>query len=224
MPTRSELRTEVRRLLDDTAPIRFNDAQINTWLDMGNSDAITRLGPFDTSQQTGTLVGSDTFSSSEPNYQLATNTIFIKELFLENQNDQEKKIEIVTQGELEARYGALWRDDVAANLGEPQVAYSVDYNVFGLYPRPSLANHGNTWRAFYYRVPSALVDGGAPIFLDALHDCLTWYCVSRGYAQLGDTNKSDWALGRYDNLIKRFFSVATKFANEMMGFRFDVGG
>ena len=223
MPTRSALRTEVRRLLDDTPSIRFTDAALNTWLDMGNSDAITRLGPFDTSQQTGTLVGSDTFASSEPNYQLNTNTIHLKELFLENQNDQEKRIEIITQEELQARYGDFWRDDVAANLGEPQVAYRVDYNVFGLYPRPSLANNGNTWRAFYYRVPSAFAsDSDTPIFLDALHDCLSWFCVSRGYAQFGDTNKSDWALGRYNDLIKRFYSVATTFGNEMKSLRWDV--
>ena len=192
---------------------------------MGNSDAVTKLGPFDTSQQTGTLVGSDTFASSEPNYQLNTNTIHLKELFLENQNDQERKIEIITQEELQARYGDFWRDDVAANLGEPQVAYRVDYNVFGLYPRPSLANNGNTWRAFYYRVPSAFAsDSDTPIFLDALHDCLTWYCVSRGYAQLGDTERSDWALNRYKTMIREFYSVATTFANEMKGFRWDVGG
>lgn len=122
-----------------------------------------------------------------------------------------------------ARYGDSWRDDVAANLGEPRIAYRIDYNVFGVYPRPSLANHGRIWRAFYYRVISPFAsDSDTPYFLDSLHDCLTWFCVSRGHAQLGDTNKSDWALGRYNDLIKRFYSVSTTFANEMKCFRWDI--
>lgn len=222
MPTRSALRTEVRRLLNDTNSIRFSDAQINTWLDMGNSDAITRLGPFDTAMQTGTLVGSDTFSSSEPNYQLNTNTIHLKELFVANEDDDEVRMEIITQEEMEARYGPKWTtNDISPN--EPIVAYRVDYNVFGLFPRPSLASNGNTWRAYYYRVPSAFAsDSDTPIFLDALHDCLAWYCVSRGHWQLGDREASDQALERYEKMIQRFYSVATTFANEMKGFRWDV--
>ena len=223
MSTRAALRTEVRSILNDLASIRFSNDSIDTWLDMGNSEVITRLGPFDKSQQTGTLVGSDTFSSSEPNYQLATNTIHMAELFLENENDEERKIEIITQEELESRYGPGWRDDVSANLGTPEIAYRVDHDVFGLYPRPNAASNGNTWLAFYYRVPSAFAsDTDSPIFLDALHDCLSWYAASRGYARLGNRDLSDWALGRYETLIKRFYSVATTFANELKGFRWDV--
>lgn len=223
MPTRTTLRSQIRQLLNDTNSIRFTDANLNSWLDLANSDAITRLGPFDTTGQTGTLVGSNTFASSEPNYQLNANTIHIKELFLENEQDQERKIEIVTQEELEVRYGVAWRDNVGANLGEPRIAYRVDYNVFGLYPRPNAASNGNTWRAFYYRVPSAFAsDSDTPIFLDALHDCLTWFCVSRGHWQLGDREASEHAIKRYENLIQRFYSVATTFANEMKGFRWDV--
>ena len=222
MPTRSALRTEVRRLLNDVNSIRFSDGQINTWLDMGNSDVVTRLGPFDIAMQTGTLVGSDTFASSEPNYQLNVNTIRIKELFLEDEDDKERKIEIITQEELATRYGSTWADNNTSNLGEPQVAYQVDYNVFGLYPRPNLASNGNTWRTYYYRVPSAFAsDSDTPIFLDALHDCLSWYCVSRGKAQLGDMDGSDWALNRYETLLRIFYS-STAFADELKAFRWDV--
>ena len=223
MPTRSELRTQIRDLLNDLNSIRFTDATLNTWLDMGNSDLISRLGPFDISMQTGTIVGSDTYASSEPNYQLNSNTIHIKELFLEDENDRERKIEIITQEELVARYGSTWRDNDVSNLGEPQVAYVVDYNVFGLHPRSNLASNGNTWRAYYYRVPSAFAsDSDTPIFLNALHDCLTWYCASRGHWRMGDRQASEHALNRYKTLIREFYGTATRFADEFKGPRWDV--
>lgn len=223
MPTRSALRTEIRRICGDTNSIRFSTAQLDTWLDMANSDVISRLGPFDTSFQSGTLVGSNTFASSEPNYQLNINTIHIKELKVENESDQLRRLEIISMSELAERYGTAWEDNVSANLGEPFIAYKVDYNVFGLYPRPNLNQNGNAWQAYYYRVPSAFAsDTDTPIFLDALHDSLTWFCASRGFAQLGDADKSDWALARYKTIIREFYSTATKFADEMKGFRWGV--
>lgn len=221
--TRTQLRTEILYLLNDPSGIRFGTTQLNTWIDLANLDAIVRLGPFDVSSQTDTLDGSDTFASSQPNYQLNANTIFLKELFLETQAGEDRKIEIITQEELATRYGGQWADNISANLGEPSVAYRVDYNVFGVYPRPNANNNGKTYRAYYYRVPDAFAsDSSTPIFLDSLHDCLSWFCASRGHWQMGDREASEQALARYKILIKEFYSTATKFAKEMQGFRWGV--
>lgn len=225
MASRSTLRSRVRQLVNDTNSIRFTDANLNTALDFANIDAITRLGPFDVSNQTGTLTGSDTFASSEPNYGLDEDlTIYIKELRVENQNDEERRIEIITQDELITRYGDKWMDNVATNLGEPRVAYVVDHHVFGLYPRPNLAQNGNTWRAQFYRTPSAFAsDSDSPVFLRALHDALCWHVVSFCHWQLGDREASEHALNRYKTLIREFYSTATRFADELKGPRWDVG-
>ena len=221
MPTRSSLRNQIRLLLNDTNSIRFSDANINTWLDFANSDAITRLGPYDTAKQTGTTVGSNTYSEDNKNYQIAANSIHLKELYLDNENNENRRLEIITQNDMADRYGLSFLDDDSRNIGEPQVAYVVDYNVFGLYPVPDLANNAKTWTAYYYRVPSAFAsDSDSPIFLNALHDCLTWYCVARGHYQMGDKEGHAYAFGHYEKMIQKFQLTATTFSGDMRQWRF----
>lgn len=211
MPTRGALQTEVRRLLDDTASIRFTNAQINTWLDMGNSDALTRLGPFDTAMATISTV------VNEPNYQMPSGFLALKEVYLQNQASKETKLRVLSQDELNSFFGIQWREDPA---GEPVVAFEADYNVLGLHPTPDTNNASKTLRVFYYKFPSAFAsDSDSPVFIDALHDSLAWYAVSRGYAQIGDRGASDWALQRYENLIKRFYSINGRFSDDMAKFR-----
>lgn len=206
MPTRSALRTEVRRILGDTNSVKFTDAAINTWLDMGLSDSVARLGPFDTAMATISTV------ASEPNYQLPTNCIQLKEVYLQDQSDKETRLYFCTQDDLNLRFGTQWREDDA---GQPSVYYQADYNVVGLHPKPDSNNASNTLRFFYYRVPSAFAsDSDTPAFTDALHDCVCWYASSRGFAQLQQPDKSDWALGRYKTLIKEFWNVNTLFTED----------
>ena len=213
MSTRTQLRTEIRRLLNDTSSTKFSDSQLNDWLDLANSFVITDLGPFDTAMATISTV------QDEPNYQLPTNCIGVKEVYLDDEAGNETRIYCFTQAEMTERHGVQWRENPS---GQPRDAYFSDYNLLGLEPKPNAANASKTLRVFYYRTPSAFAsDSDTPIFMAAIQDSLTWYCVSRGYAQLGKITESDWALKRAVDLVKKFKSLSNKQSDDFEGWRWN---
>ena len=207
---RSAIRTEVRRILNDLNTVLFTDAMINSWIDLGVVDAGTYL-------ELDTAVATISTVTSEQNYQLPSNAMSIKDAYLQDQADRQTRLKVVSQDELNDLYGNQWREEPA---GAPIALFQADYNVVGLYPATNAANASNTLRVFYVRIPSNLAsDTDTPIFMDALHDAVSWYCASRGYALLGNPDKSDWALKRYQALLSKFMSIATRFSDDMRRFR-----
>lgn len=213
---RSEIRTEARRILGDTAATKFASTALNDWIDLANQEIMAYLD-LDVAQATMAVVGSDTFASSEPNYQIPSNAMDIKEVYFADADDNEQRIQVIDQDELNDRYGPYWRSD---DPGTPVVAYRADYNVLGLYPRPNAAHNGNTFRITYYRIPSDLAsDTDSPIYINALHDAVVMWVVSRAYASLSDITRSEYYRKRHEDLLRRFSLKATKFAGDMNGFR-----
>ena len=216
---RSEIRTEVQRLLNDTAGIRYTTATINDWIALGVVDVSAELG-LDTAMATISTIGSDAFASSEPNYQLPTTTLNIREVYLQDANNNEQRLRVYDQDELNELVGPGWR--ATTEVGVPAWAYRADYNVLGLHPRPNATHNGKTLRVFYDRIPADLAsDSDTPTFFNAIHDALTMYSVSRGYDLLGDIKRSQYYLSRYHGLIKRFKSKQLQFSDDMRAFRWE---
>lgn len=212
---RSEIRTESRRLLNDTASVLFTDATLNSWIDLANIDLAQRM-ELDTAMATITTV------ASEPNYQLPADSggipVFssLKEVYFNQSGNGERRLKVISQDELNDLYGAGWREDVA---GEPAVAYMADYNVVGLHPKPDSTNASRTLRVFYYRMPSAMSDGSIPAFIAALHDALTMFAVARGFGLLGKLDNEAFYWKKYEELVRRFKHNQQKFSDDMLTWR-----
>lgn len=214
---RSELRTESRRLLNDTSSIRFADSVLNDWIDLWNIDVISRL-ELERTTATVALIGSDTFSASEPNYNLGTTFIFLRECYLVDTNSEENRLNIIDQEEMNTRYGETWRTDP---VGNPETAYQVDFDVIGLHPRPNLANNGLTLRVFGVADVSDLAsDSAVPIMIRAIHTSGPWYVASLGYGLLGDMTRSEYCRGRYEDILSKNRHRAWKFSDDMLQWRF----
>jgi len=210
--TQTEIRTQIREGLGDQASIKFTDAQINTWIDLGILDVESEL-------ELDTAMFTIQTEEDEPNYNIGDDIVYIKEVYLEEEDEEgdEARIQVIDQDELNDRFGPGWRND---DPGPPCIAYRADYNVLGLYPVPDAKNNDKTLRVYAVRVPSGLaVAGSAPKFLKVLHDSVVQYCIARGYASLGDIKNHAYFYAFYERIVKKHQYIATKFSQDQSGFR-----
>lgn len=214
---REDIRNESRRILNDTNSIQFTDAILNGWIDLWNIDLNSRL-EVDIAVATVSLIGSNTFASSQPNYNLGTNIFLsLKDVYLVDTASNENKIKVVNQDELNYLYNKDWRTDP---VGNPETAYLVDYNVLGVHPRPNLANNGLTLRIFGYRDTANLAaDSSVPITMRALHTSGPWYVASQGWALLGNRDMSEYCFRRYEFIFKNLRSTQQRFSDDLMAWR-----
>ena len=99
---RSEIRTEALRLLGDTAQVKFGSTALNDWIDLANQEIVAYLDLY-VATATMALVGSDTFASSEPNYQLPSNAMDLKDVYLTDADGNEQRLQVIDQDELNDR-------------------------------------------------------------------------------------------------------------------------
>ena len=216
---RSEIRTESRRLLSDTNSIKFTDSILNDWIDLWNIELVTRL-ELDKATSTVTLTGSDTYASSEPNYNLGAIYLYLTEVYLDDVNDIRRRLKVIDQDELNDYQGEDWRENDARNLGNPEIAYLADYNVLGIYPRPNAANNGNTLEVFGYRDTADFSgDTSESITIRALHASGPWYVASQGYALLGDTGRSEYHRKRFEDIFSQHKMRQQTFSSDMKRWR-----
>ena len=207
---RSTIRTQVRQMCNDLHSVRYTDETINTWIDIGNTDLAARIGA-DRAMATITTV------VNEPNYQLPTTAMVLREVYFTDSSGQEKRLEVVDQDELNSIFGTTWRSD---SSGVPQYAFLADYNVLGLHHTPNSDNANRTIRVFYERMPSDLAsDSDAPIFINALHDSLTFFCAARGYFQIGDVERGEYFYKKYEQMANNFKNRALEFSKDLNQFR-----
>ena len=209
---RSELRTEVLRLLDDTAQVTFSSTIVNDWLDLANVDLHERLN-IDRAMATITTV------NSEPNYQLPTtaSVSYLSEIYFDYPNGVgEERIKIITQDELNEK-SAGWRADAD---GTPRYAYLADYNVIGLHPAPDSAHANRTVRIFYYAIPADFAsDSATPIFINALHDALVYFCVARGFELRQNFKAAEYHKREYERIILRHTFNQQRFSDDLLAWR-----
>lgn len=200
-----------------TSPVKFTNVIVNGWIDLGIQDLAAKH-VLDTSQSTIALVGSDTFASSEPNYGPGSNVMNIRQVFMEDNSGYEKEIPVVDESELSVIFGPSWR--ATTEVGIPSIAARADYNVLRLHVRPNASMNGRTLRFIFDRIPSALAsDTDTPIFINALHDALVWWGVSRGWDVYGKPDMSEKYLKRYERKAAEFKNIGSRFATDMNRFR-----
>ena len=209
--TRSQIRTQVRSQLGDTASLKFTDAEINTWIDLATDQIITLLD-FDTAMATiSTVLG-------EPNYQLPSNANSIREVFVTADDGKEYRLEITDQGDLASLYGLGWRSD---SNSRPSVCYRADYNVLGLYPPPNAANASRTIRFFYKRRSSdASGDTDSPIYLPMLHMANVHWSTAQGMMRIKDLTSASFHLNQFKQYFAQAWHRAQTFAEEQWAWRF----
>lgn len=206
----SAIRTQIREFLNDQSSIRFSDAQLNRYINLGNVDLMQRLN-IDKATATVTSV-VDT-----ANYQLPSNISSLQEVYFDLGGTNNTRLTVISQDELNTRFGTTWKENPS---GQPSVAFIADYNVIGFHPAPDSTNASRTITIYYYPIPSDLAsDTASPIFINALHDALTMYSVSRGFDVLADIQRSAYYLKRYEEITRRFYSKAIGFSDDLMQWR-----
>lgn len=208
---RGQIRTQALEMLDDTNETKITAAMVNRWIDLGHDDLLSDL-ELDRMSQTIITV------ANEPNYQLDSNALRIFEVYLSDENNDQNRIDVITEDEIASRYGGGWRSDDA---GKPVVAALGDYNVLRLYPTPNATHAGRTVRILSGRLTDSLsADSSEPRIMQALHDAITYFCVARGWAVLGNLKNHEYFLDLYDKKRIRFRHKAVGFSKDLDGFRF----
>ena len=184
--TLSSIRTDTRRLINETNTVNTHcsETELNSWVNMWQSDIGIFLGLPKKSSRTATTVNIAT-------YTLPSDFSYALELFYDQTlSGGEIKLEETDQSELELLYSREWRQDASTDPFHyyfPGVETSTT-EVIAIHPPPNAANAGsNKMRLFYVAIAPTLSDDvDQPTIPDAYHNSAQYFVSAICFFKMGE--------------------------------------
>lgn len=208
--TPDQLVTKTREYIGETdaGVSSFTNPRILALLNEGLDDLVVRLDEELVYSATATTV------QGQFNYDLPSNLIAIKEVYITDSNGKERPLTTLPSQEfLVERLGAGWRTDPN---GQPRYAYKAGRNVMGIAPAPDSTWASRTVRIFYVRLHDAMTSGGsAPSIHEYFHPALADYAAWRIWRIKGDHKQADKYLEDYETKFEKGKMLVQRMMHDM---------
>lgn len=206
MPSLATLRTTTRRYINEenSANSHFTNSEIDDYL----NQAVAFLG---TQMEWPEQVDVATAVPDQALYQLPDDFIALTDVYFNNQ-----KLIVLERADL-GQISPQWQDDPSST---PRIAYRFNRNTVGLYPAPDANQTGYVVQIQYIHMPATLsVDSDIPDVHTAFQMCLPFYAAFLCDYKLGNKDRSDQHLQKYDQHRKALMSKVQKYSDDLLRFR-----
>ena len=206
--TLSTLETSVRRLIqeEDTSDTNFTTAEIYDYLNEGARRLSTKL-------EWQYAVFTATTVANQGTYTIPDHVICVIDVFLDG-----KPLTLVDRADL-VNVNREWLNTSA---GLPVYAYRADRNKIGLYPKPSSTYASLELRMQGIKLPDTMTaTTDTPDIHISLQDALPYFAAFRCELKAGNNQRAADFLKLFQNSIAEVQSQLDKFADQLLGWRFD---
>lgn len=211
--TLSSLRTAVRRYINEpnNTNSNFADTEINDYL----NQAVLFLG---TQMEWPIQTYVTQAVPNQSLYQLPTDFIELLDIYF-----NQSKLPLLDRADM-GQVSPSWQQDP---IGTPRLAYRFDQQTIGLYNTPDTnqtssipGQTGYELQVQYIAMPPSLInDTDVPDLQLAYQMCLPFYAAFICEHRMGNNNKADTNLQRYDQHRKALMARVDKFADDLKRFR-----
>lgn len=206
--TLSTLETSTRRLIEeeDSTNSNFSTAEIYDYINEGLRRLATKL-------EWQLAIFTATTVQNQTTYTIPAHMIDIVDVYFNN-----ILLIMVDRAEM-SNVNSQWLGESA---GQPKYAYKADRNKIGLFPKPDASNAGLELRMQGIKLPDNMsVSTDSPDIHYSLHDALPYFAAFRCEMKAGNNQRAADFLKLFQNGIADIQAQLDKFADGLLGFRFD---
>jgi len=220
---RLEIRTLTRKRLGETTAAFWSDTEINTYINLGQSDVAQRTFCLRrTGYITTTEVVANAVAAIPAEWTLSTNfpnIIAVTGAFYHQNGTNWQKLESKTEDQLDDEYDG-WRDAVGRTSYNPTTVYNLDAisgvpnwywwdlekDAIGIYPPPNADNatDNNLMVDYSYDTTDISADEASPQVPRRLHLAVVEFAVATGFETRGLQDKANDSWEKYFMRLKDY--------------------